>query len=76
MVRRIVLVVLGLLAAMLAVVVVPLGLITAQHYRQDFQEQATSSARSLASVAEERLADHEPGGRMRAAMAEAPRGSP
>jgi hypothetical protein len=35
-----VLVVLGLLAAMLAVVVVPLGLITAQHYRQDFQEQA------------------------------------
>jgi signal transduction histidine kinase len=70
MVRRIVLVVLGLLAAMLAVVVVPLGLITAQHYRQDFQEQATSSARSLASVAEERLSDHEPGGRMRAAMAE------
>jgi signal transduction histidine kinase len=70
MVRRIVLVVLGLLAAMLAVVVVPLGLITAQHYRQDFQEQATSSARSLASVAEERLSDHEPGGRMRAALAE------
>jgi signal transduction histidine kinase len=70
MVRRIVLVVLGLLAAMLAVVVVPLGLITAQHYRQDFQEQATSSARSLASVAEEKLSDHEPGGRMRAALAE------
>ncbi len=70
MVRRIVLVVLGLLAAMLAVVVVPLGLITAQHYRQDFQEQATSSARSLASVAEEKLSDHVPGGRMRAALAE------
>jgi signal transduction histidine kinase len=70
MVRRIVLVVLGLLAAMLAVVVVPLGLITAQHYRHDFQAQATSSARSLANVAEEKLSDHEQGGRMRAALAE------
>jgi signal transduction histidine kinase len=70
MARRIVLVVLGLLAAMLAVVVVPLGVITSQHYRQDFQEQAIGSARSLASVAEEKLSDHQPGGRMRAALAE------
>ncbi|MEP7025777.1 MAG: HAMP domain-containing sensor histidine kinase [Actinomycetota bacterium] len=61
MARRIVLAVLGLLSALLCAVAIPLGLITAQHYRQDYRAQAVGSARSLASVAEEKLGDGETG---------------
>jgi signal transduction histidine kinase len=59
MTRRIILAILALLCALLATVVIPLGLITAARDRQDYQDQAVATARSLAGVAEEKLADHE-----------------
>ncbi len=61
MTRRIVLAILALICALLATVAVPLGLITAAHDRQDYRDQAAATARSLAGVAEEKLADHERG---------------
>jgi signal transduction histidine kinase len=61
MTRRIILAILALICALLATVVIPLGLITAAHDRQDYQDQAVATARALASVAEEKLADHERG---------------
>jgi signal transduction histidine kinase len=61
MARRIILAILALICALLATVVVPLGLITAAHDRHDYQDQAVATARSLASVAEEKLADHDHG---------------
>lgn len=70
MTRRIVLAILAVICALLGAVVIPLGLITAQHDRQDFRDQAVSTARSLASVAEEKLGDHESGAALTAAMAQ------
>ena len=61
MTRRIVLAILALICVLLATVAVPLGLITAAHDRQDYRDQAAATARSLAGVAEEKLADHERG---------------
>ena len=61
MTRRIVLAILALICALLGTVVIPLGLITAEHDRQDFRSQAASAARSLASVAEEKVSDREGG---------------
>jgi signal transduction histidine kinase len=57
MTGRIVGAVLALIIGLLAVVAVPLGLITAAHDRTGFREQAVSSAQSLAGIAEERISD-------------------
>jgi signal transduction histidine kinase len=70
MTRRIILAILALICALLATVVIPLGLITAAHDRTDYQDQAVATARSLASVAEEKLADHERGAALTAAIAQ------
>jgi signal transduction histidine kinase len=70
MARRIILAILALICALLATVVIPLGLITAAHDRQDYQDQAVATARSLASVAEEKLADHERGAALTAAISQ------
>jgi signal transduction histidine kinase len=57
MTRRIVLVFLALITAVLAVLAVPLGLLTAGQDRADFQDQTTAAATTLASIAEERISD-------------------
>ena len=68
MARRIILAILALICALLATVVIPLGLITAAHERHDYQDQAVATARSLASVAEEKLADHDHGAALATAI--------
>jgi signal transduction histidine kinase len=50
---------LGLATALLAAVVLPLGLQSAAHYRADYLDAAVSKAKAISAVAEERLADHE-----------------
>jgi signal transduction histidine kinase len=57
MTGRIVWSVLALITGLLAVTVVPLGLITAAHDRAVFREQSLSAAQSLAGIAEERIDD-------------------
>jgi signal transduction histidine kinase len=59
--RRILAAFLGLTFALLVCVVVPLGVITAEHDRQAFTDQTTAAATAVASAAEEQLADHERG---------------
>lgn len=61
MTRRILAAFLGLTFALLVGVVVPLGVITAEHDRQAFADQTTAAAAAVASAAEEQLADHEHG---------------
>jgi len=61
MARRIAATVVALIALLLGVVAVPLGLITAAHDSGAFTSEAVSAATSLASVAEEKLADHSGG---------------
>jgi signal transduction histidine kinase len=68
MARRIILAILALICALLATVVIPLGLITAAHDRHDYTGQAVATARSLASVAEEKLADHDQGAALATAI--------
>jgi signal transduction histidine kinase len=58
MARRIVLVLLALIGALLVTSMVPLGLITTGHARDSFREDTVLAAQTLASVAEESLADH------------------
>ena len=60
MARRIVLTMLALIGALLVTTVVPLGLITTGHERHSFQQDTILSARALAGVAENRLADRLP----------------
>ncbi|MGH3069730.1 MAG: sensor histidine kinase [Streptosporangiaceae bacterium] len=62
MVRRIVLTMLALIGALLVTTVVPLGLITTGHERSSFREDTMLSARTLAGLAEDRLADRPPAG--------------
>lgn len=57
MARRIVLSLLALIGALLVTSVVPLGLITTGHASESFREDTLLTARTLASVAEESLAD-------------------
>ena len=57
MARRIAATVLALITALLAIVAVPLGLLTAAQDRTDFQDETADGARTLANVAEERLGD-------------------
>ena len=61
MARRIAAGVVALIALLLAIVAVPLGLITAAHDSRAFTGEAVSAATSLASVAEEKIADHSGG---------------
>ncbi len=61
MARRIAAMVVALIALLLGVVAVPLGLITAAHDSQTFSGDAVSATTSLASVAEENIADHSGG---------------
>ncbi len=58
MTRRIVLALLALTAAVLAAAVVPLALQAADHERDAFVNAAEGTARSVAAIAEARLADH------------------
>jgi signal transduction histidine kinase len=55
--RRIVLSVLLLIAAVVGVVAVPLGVVTAGQERRTFEDETVASATTLAGVAEERLDD-------------------
>lgn len=58
--RRIALVTVGLVAALLLLAVVPLGFSLTTNERSDFRYQVLSSADQLAARAEEYLADHDP----------------
>jgi signal transduction histidine kinase len=58
MARRIVLAVLALITALLAILAVPLGLLTAAQDRRYFTDETTDTAMALANVAEERVGDH------------------
>jgi len=69
MVRRIVLTMLALIGALLVTTVVPLGLITTGHERSSFREDTMLSARALAGLVEDRLADPPPAGRAAVAQA-------
>ena len=62
MARRIVLTMLALIGALLVTTVVPLGLITTGHERSSFRQDTMLSARALAGLAEDRLADPPPAG--------------
>lgn len=57
MARRIVLTMLALIGALLVTTVVPLGLITTSHEGSSFRQDTMLSARALAGLAEDRLAD-------------------
>ncbi len=57
MARRIAATVLALITALLAIVAVPLGLLTAAQDHTDFADETADAARTLANVAEERLGD-------------------
>jgi signal transduction histidine kinase len=56
--RRIALAVLALIIGLLAVVVIPLGLLVSAQDRRDFQASTATAATTVANVAEEPLADH------------------
>jgi signal transduction histidine kinase len=57
MAHRIMLAVLALIVALLGIIAVPLGLITAGQDRRDFQRETIAAAATLANLAEERLGD-------------------
>jgi signal transduction histidine kinase len=57
MTRRIVATILALITALLAVVALPLGLLTAAQDRTDFRDQTKDAATTLSNVAEERMSD-------------------
>jgi signal transduction histidine kinase len=57
MARRIVVTVLVLITALLAIVAVPLGLLTGAQDRRDFRDETVAAATTLANVAEERIGD-------------------
>jgi signal transduction histidine kinase len=69
--RRIALVTMGLLTALLVLAVVPLGLSLTSNERASFRFGVESSARQLSAQAEEFLADHDPATAMNQALAEA-----
>ncbi|HZY76057.1 MAG TPA: HAMP domain-containing sensor histidine kinase [Jatrophihabitantaceae bacterium] len=60
MTRRILAGFLGVLVAVLAAIVVPLGLLVSTQQRDDFRDATRTAARAVAAVAEERLDDHQP----------------
>ena len=61
MARRIALIVIALIAVLLGLVAIPLGVITAGQDSRDFQAETLAAASTVASVAEEHLADHTAG---------------
>ena len=69
MVRRIVLTMLALIGVLLVTTVVPLGLIATGHERSSFREDTILSARALSGLAEDRLSDPPPAGRLALARA-------
>lgn len=70
MASRIVAAVLMLITALLAILAVPLGMLTASQDRADFRDQTAATAGSVASVAEERLGDGVPGPALDRSIAE------
>ncbi|MBR7837852.1 HAMP domain-containing histidine kinase [Actinospica durhamensis] len=72
--RRIALVTMGLITALLILAVVPLGLSLTANERASFRFAVESSARQLSAQAEEYLADHDPPTAMNQALAEASEG--
>ena len=58
MARRIALAVLALIISLLAVVVIPLGLLVSAQDHRDFQASTTTAGTTVANVAEERLDGH------------------
>jgi len=56
--RRIIIAVMALITALLAILAVPLGLLTAAQERRAFTDETTATATALANIAEERLDDH------------------
>jgi signal transduction histidine kinase len=71
MARRIVLTMLALIGALLVTTVVPLGLITTGHERSSFRQDTMLSAKALAAVAEDRLADQQRTGTFTASLVQA-----
>jgi signal transduction histidine kinase len=71
MARRIALALLALISALLVTSVVPLGLIATSHARDSFREDTVLLARTLASMAEESLADQAPGAALARRLAHA-----
>lgn len=61
MTRRTLAALLGLTLVLLVGVVVPLGMLSAEHDRQVFTDRTTAAAAAVASSAEEQLSDHEQG---------------
>ena len=70
MARRISLIVIALVVALLSIVAVPLGLRTANQDRFDFQHQTATDASAVASVAEEHLDDSESASALRQSISE------
>lgn len=69
--RRIALVIVGLVAALLVLAVVPLGFSLTANERASFQSEAQSAAEQVAAQAEEYLSDHDPPTAMHHALADA-----
>jgi signal transduction histidine kinase len=74
MARRIVLTVLGLMAALLGFIAVPLGLVTTAQVRHDFRQETGAAAAQLSNVAEELLGDHAHGPALVRSIAQLERG--
>src|ERR1039457_811568 len=73
MTRRIMLTMLALIGGLLVSAVVPLGLITSGHERAFFRDDTAFSAGTLASFAEDRIADHAAGSALARTLARARR---
>src|ERR1022692_1237650 len=73
MTRRIMLTMLALIGGLLVSAVVPLGLITSGHERAFFRDDTAFSAGTLASFAEDRIADHAAGSALARPLARARR---
>ena len=58
MTRRIIIAVMALITALLAILAVPLGLLTSAQERRAFTDETTATAMAVANVAEERIGDH------------------
>lgn len=61
MTRRILAGFLGVLMAVIAAIVVPLGVLLSAQQRDDFRDGTRMTSRAVAAVAEEQLDDHKPG---------------
>jgi signal transduction histidine kinase len=73
MARRVVFTMLVLVSVLLVITAVPFGLITTGHERGFFQADTVFSAGTLASYAEDKIADHAPGSALTRTLARARR---